>query len=66
MSAARFQPSLVSLNGGILVEAGSIHSSDEVDQFTYKFQREQVIFNEIEKRQNKLYNIENESETIQQ
>ena len=57
---------MVSLNGGILIDAGSIHSNDEVDQFTFKFQREQLIFNEIEKRQNKIYSIETQFDTMQE
>ena len=47
----RFHPSIVTLHGGVLIEAGSLDTTEEVDQMTYKFNREQVIFNEIEKRQ---------------
>jgi hypothetical protein len=41
---------MVSLRGGVLVENGNLVSSEEVDEFTWKFEHDQIIFNEIDKR----------------
>lgn len=54
VASTRFHPSLVSLSGGVLIENGQLNSTDEVDEFTFKFQNDQLIFNEIDRRHNQL------------